>query len=66
MLKDCPNQARNLQGCACTYESCARKGICCECVVYHRKNNQLPACFFPPEVEKTYDRSIANFLRIKQ
>jgi hypothetical protein len=24
---------------------------------------QLPACYFTPEVEPTYDRSIARFLR---
>jgi hypothetical protein len=24
---------------------------------------QLPACYFTPEVERTYDRSIARFLR---
>jgi hypothetical protein len=27
---------------------------------------ELPACFFPDDVEKTYDRSIENFLRIYQ
>lgn len=48
--------------CACTYEPCSRKGRCCECIVYHQKNVELPGCLFPPEVEKTYDRSIARFI----
>jgi hypothetical protein len=25
---------------------------------------QLPGCLFPPEEERTYDRSLANFIRI--
>lgn len=53
----------NLDMCNCTYEPCPRKGLCCECIVYHRKLNELPACFFSDEVEKTYDRSIERFVR---
>ena len=26
----------NLKNCACTYEPCGRKGVCCECVAHHR------------------------------
>jgi len=29
------NQARNLEACACTYEPCERKGVCCNCVRNH-------------------------------
>ncbi len=65
-MAECPNKEKNLQHCNCTYEPCSRKGICCECIAYHRKMRQLPACYFPPEVEKTYDRSIAQFLKISQ
>ncbi|MFC1968910.1 DUF6485 family protein [Chloroflexota bacterium] len=54
------NEAR----CNCTYEPCSRKGKCCECLQYHLKDNELPACVFPPEVEKTYDRSMARFARM--
>lgn len=61
-MRDCPNQKKNLQNCNCTYEPCSRKGICCECVLYHRSANQLPACFFTPEVEKTFDRSVKKFM----
>jgi len=28
--------------------------------------NELPACCFPPEVEKTFDRSIKKFIEIHQ
>ena len=57
------NQDRNLERCTCTYEPCSRKGICCECIAYHRRYNELPGCVFPPSVERTYDRSYACFVR---
>jgi len=50
--------------CNCTNESCPRRENCCECVVRHRERNELPACFFPPEAEKTYDRSREYFIEI--
>ena len=56
---------RNLNTCNCTYEPCSRKGVCCECIAYHLKYNELPACVFPPEVERTYDRSIARFVALQ-
>jgi len=31
---------------------------------YHRQNGELPACFFPNDVEKMYDRSIAKFVEV--
>ena len=58
------NQARNVAQCTCTYEPCPRKGICCECIAYHRAMNELPGCVFPPEVERTYDRSYERFAQI--
>ncbi|MBD3262152.1 MAG: cytosolic protein [Candidatus Altiarchaeales archaeon] len=54
----------NREFCNCTYESCSRKGLCCECIRYHVKARQLPACVFPPEVEATYDRSFERFARL--
>ena len=63
-MKECLNQKKNLTICNCSYEPCSRKGICCECIAYHRENKQLPACFFPNNVEKTYDRSIKRFINI--
>ncbi|MGD0335897.1 MAG: DUF6485 family protein [Candidatus Omnitrophota bacterium] len=62
-MKSCPNQKQNLAGCNCSYEPCSRKGICCECIAYHRKSRELPACYFSKEAEKTYDRSIGRLAR---
>lgn len=62
--EDCPNVQINMKNCNCTYEPCSRKGNCCECILYHRKMGELPACVFPSEVEKTYDRSISRFVSI--
>lgn len=54
----------NLKNCPCSYPGCPRKGICCECLSYHLSHNELPACCFPPEVEKGYDRSFEKFIEI--
>lgn len=43
-------------------EPYSRKGKCCECIAYHRNMGELPGCLFPPEVERTYDRSIEKFI----
>ena len=56
----------NEKKCPCTYEPCPRKGKCCECIAYHWEMGELPACLFPPEVEKTYDRSIEKFIQTYQ
>ena len=53
----------NLKNCNCSYGGCSRKGVCCECLQYHLKMRQLPACCFPDDVEKTYDRSFAAFAK---
>ncbi|MFA6281562.1 MAG: DUF6485 family protein [Candidatus Omnitrophota bacterium] len=63
---NCPNIQKNLDSCNCSYGSCPRKGSCCECLQYHRQNNELPACYFNSYTEKTYDRSIENFLKINR
>lgn len=60
---DCNNKKKNLTKCNCTYEPCSRKGICCECISYHRSMNELPACYFSKEAEKTYNRSISSFVQ---
>ncbi|MFA5771198.1 MAG: DUF6485 family protein [Thermoplasmata archaeon] len=59
---DC-KQKNNIKNCTCTYSPCSRKGLCCECVTYHRNNVEIPGCFFTRVAEKTYDRSIGNFVR---
>ena len=60
---DC-NQEKNLKNCNCTYEPCPRKGNCCQCLSYHLKMQQLPACCFPDDAERTYDRSFKHFARL--
>ncbi|MFQ5910508.1 MAG: DUF6485 family protein [Thermoplasmata archaeon] len=57
-------EEENRESCACTYPSCSRKGVCCECLRYHWQHRELPACLFPPDVEKTYDRSLGRFIEI--
>jgi hypothetical protein len=59
----CEAFERNMKNCNCTYP-CSKKGNCCACLEYHRSMGELPACYFPPEVEKTYDRSIRRFVQI--
>ncbi|MBN1638043.1 MAG: hypothetical protein JW866_03695 [Ignavibacteriales bacterium] len=61
---ECKNYKINLAKCNCTYEPCSRKGFCCECIEYHRRNNELPACYFSKEAEKTYDRTIKYFVKL--
>jgi hypothetical protein len=58
---ECPNREENLARCNCTYDPCSRKGICCQCIAYHKRAGELPACLFPDDVERTFDRSIARF-----
>lgn len=61
-MRQC-NIDKNKANCNCTYEPCGRKGLCCECIAYHRKSGELPACFFKAEDEKTYDRSMERFIK---
>jgi hypothetical protein len=63
-MSKCPNMKINLTDCPCTY-SCDTKGKCCECIRSHRAHKELPACYFPPNVEKTYDRSIRKFISLQ-
>lgn len=58
------NQEKNRGRCNCSYEPCSRKGICCECIQYHTRMRQLPACVFPDDAERTYDRSYEHFARL--
>lgn len=63
-MAECVNKERNLRDCGCTYPSCSKKGICCECLRYHWRNRELPGCLFPPDAEKTYDRSLEYFIEV--
>jgi hypothetical protein len=64
MVDTCPRREENRRHCNCSYHPCSRKWTCCECLHYHRRLGQLPACFFPDDVERTYDRSIARFVSL--
>ena len=59
------NIEKNKMVCNCTY-SCDKKGMCCECLKYHWSRGEVPACFFPDDIEKTYNRSVENFIQIYQ
>ncbi len=52
----------NMERCNCTYP-CGKKGVCCDCIASHLRSRELPACCFPDEVEKTYDRSFRAFAK---
>ncbi len=59
---DCKAQ-KNLTLCSCTYLTCSRRGVCCECVAYHRQNGEIPGCLFSKAGEAKYDRSISAYMR---
>ena len=56
------NTDSNMKRCNCSYEPCSRKGKCCDCLSYHWNMGQLPACMFPDDVERTWDRSVERFI----
>lgn len=58
-------KGENISNCNCSYP-CNKKGMCCECLSYHWNRREVPACFFPNDIEKTYDRSIENFIKLYQ
>lgn len=60
---DCKKQD-NLQHCNCSYSPCSRKGVCCDCIQYHLRMRELPACVFRDNAEATYDRSFEHFARL--
>ncbi|HHU43123.1 MAG: DUF6485 family protein [Bacillota bacterium] len=55
----------NNMKCPCTYP-CSRKGKCCECVQYHLRSEEFPACFFSKSAEAAYDRSFEALVRDKK
>ncbi len=60
---DCKKE-QNLKNCNCTYDPCARKGACCDCLQYHLRMRELPGCVFPNEAERTWDRSFEHFAKL--
>jgi hypothetical protein len=61
---DCERKTENRARCNCSYDPCARKGICCECLQYHLKNRELPGCVFPDDAERTWNRSFDHFAKL--
>lgn len=57
-------KASNLENCNCSYTPCARKGICCDCISYHLRMRELPACVFPDDAEATFNRSFEFFAEL--
>jgi len=60
---DCKKE-QNKKNCNCTYEPCSKKNACCDCLRFHLSSRELPACCFPAEAERTYDRSFEHFARL--
>lgn len=58
----CANQSSKFDACPCSYQGCPRHAKCCECIQSHVSRQQLPACCFPSDAERTYDRSFAKFV----
>jgi hypothetical protein len=42
--KGCPNRKLNAEKCPCDVADCPRRGICCECIEFHRLLGEAPAC----------------------
>lgn len=63
-MEELCNREKNLKECTCSYKGCNRKGLCCECISYHWAQKELPGCLFPPEAERTYDRSLEYFIEV--
>ncbi|MCK4661377.1 MAG: hypothetical protein KAT68_00820 [Bacteroidales bacterium] len=55
---------QNKKKCNCSYEPCSKKGTCCDCISYHLRIRELPACCFPDDVERTFDRSFERFAQL--
>jgi len=64
MRTECSNKKTNQARCTCSYAGCSRHAVCCECLHSHWANKELPGCLFPPDAEKTYDRSLAHFIKV--
>ena len=60
---ECKKEFNIEERCTCTYSSCDKTGVCCDCLAFHLKSKALPGCCFPPEAEKTYDRSFEAFAK---
>lgn len=59
---DCKKDENKID-CTCTATTCSKRGVCCDCVRYHREKGEIPGCFFSAAAERTWDRSVANFVK---
>jgi len=48
--------------CNCTF-ACSKHAKCCDCIAYHLRNDEFPACYFSVFAEKTGDRSLESLIR---
>lgn len=55
-------QNNSAMKCSCTYP-CSKHGKCCECLAYHQRMGEFPACFFSKAVEAKYDRSFEALVK---
>jgi hypothetical protein len=55
---------KNKSRCSCRHTNCSNWAVCCDCVANHKRKNELPACYFTPEAEKTDDRSIKHYIKL--
>jgi hypothetical protein len=63
MAMKCPNESANMARCTCSYPGCPNHAACCDCLHSHLAKKQLPGCCFPPDIERTYDRSFRAFAK---
>jgi len=62
MTDRCEKLEANRITCNCSYGGCPRHGNCCACIRFHLESRELPACAFPDDVERTWDRSFKRFI----
>ncbi|WP_211253946.1 hypothetical protein [Pelobacter seleniigenes] len=48
------------------YTACPTWGDCSARVPKHRDHGEIPGCFFSAAAERSYDRSIARFIKDQQ
>ena len=61
---ECSNESKNLAGCGCSYPGCPAKGALLRVFAVSFEKQELPACCFPADVERTSDRSFKRFAQI--
>jgi len=59
---DCKKEMDKLE-CTCSSVSCTRRGVCCECLAYHRSNGEIPSCFFSVDANKTLEKNIESLMK---